>query len=143
MRGMAEIAANKDHPIELRAKMYAELAHYVYPKRKAIHMCHGGDGEPFEFTLNIGNSIEGVAALQYELFNFGDPETDIVVSFTILPSFSDWGRVRMDLNSRIRYELFKDFFWSVSLFDQFDSEPPSEGTERNDFGINTSVGWSF
>ena len=57
MRGMAEIAANKEHPIELRAKMLAELAHYVYPKRKAIDMYHDGADQPIEFTLKLGDKL--------------------------------------------------------------------------------------
>ena len=36
IRGMAEIAMSESHPIELRARMFLELAHYVYPKRKAV-----------------------------------------------------------------------------------------------------------
>ena len=55
IRGMAEIAADKQHPIELRARMYAELAHYVYPKRKAVDMHHDGLDEPYRFTINIGD----------------------------------------------------------------------------------------
>jgi hypothetical protein len=34
--GMARIAMNKKNPVELRARMYAELAQYVAPKRKAM-----------------------------------------------------------------------------------------------------------
>ncbi len=89
------------------------------------------------------SNIEGMGTVEYELFTFGDRETDITTTLTVLPSLSDWGRVRMDLNSRIQYEIFKDFFWGITLFDQYDSDPPSEGAERNDFGIYTSVGWSF
>jgi hypothetical protein len=59
IRGMAEIAANKRHPIELRARMYTELAHYVYPKRKAVDEHLDGSGEPFKFTLNIGDRGNG------------------------------------------------------------------------------------
>jgi hypothetical protein len=33
---MASIAANETNPPELRGRMYAELAQYVYPKRKAV-----------------------------------------------------------------------------------------------------------
>ena len=36
IRGMAEIAMSESHPVELRARMFMELAHYVYPKRKAV-----------------------------------------------------------------------------------------------------------
>ncbi|MFB3068986.1 MAG: hypothetical protein ACE1ZI_06900, partial [Acidobacteriota bacterium] len=89
------------------------------------------------------SSLEAMGVMEFELFNFGDPETDITTTLVVLPSLSDWGRFRMDLESRIRHELLKDFFWSVSLFDNFDSDPPSEGAEGNDFGVKTSVGWSF
>lgn len=41
IEGMALIAVNPDNNIDLRAKMYAELAAYLVPKRKAIE--HGGD----------------------------------------------------------------------------------------------------
>ena len=54
---MAEIAANTEHPIELRARMYSELAHYVYPKRKAIDPFHDGVDQPIEFTLKLGEKV--------------------------------------------------------------------------------------
>jgi hypothetical protein len=34
--GMTRIAMNKKNPVELRARMFAELAQYVAPKRKAM-----------------------------------------------------------------------------------------------------------
>jgi len=42
--GMAAIALNPKNPPELRGRMYAELAQYVYPKRKAVEYS-GLDGE--------------------------------------------------------------------------------------------------
>ncbi len=36
IHGMAEIAMGESHPVELRARMFMELAHYVYPKRKTV-----------------------------------------------------------------------------------------------------------
>ncbi len=33
--GMAHMAMDNSYPPELRAKMYSELAQYLYPKRKA------------------------------------------------------------------------------------------------------------
>ncbi len=36
IRGMAEIAMSESHTVELRARMFMELAHYVYPKRKTV-----------------------------------------------------------------------------------------------------------
>ena len=36
--GMAKIAMDISNPPELRGRMYAELAGYVFPKRKAVEM---------------------------------------------------------------------------------------------------------
>ena len=38
IEGMARIAMNEAHPPELRGRMYAELAQYLYPKRKALDL---------------------------------------------------------------------------------------------------------
>jgi len=50
IEGMARIAVNPNYPIELRARMYAELAQYVVPKRKAIE--HSGIG-PNQLTIVV------------------------------------------------------------------------------------------
>ena len=46
IEGMARIAMNEANPLELRGRMFAELAGYVAPKRKAIeHSSEDGSGE--------------------------------------------------------------------------------------------------
>jgi hypothetical protein len=44
IRGMVEIARNPDASLELRGRMNAELAHYVFPKRKAVEHSGAGGG---------------------------------------------------------------------------------------------------
>jgi len=52
IEGMARIAMDKKHPPELRGRMYAELAQYLYPKRKAIeHKGDGPDGPSIEVVI--------------------------------------------------------------------------------------------
>jgi hypothetical protein len=46
---MALIATNENNPVELRARMFVELAQYVAPKRKAVE--HSGDGAMLEALL--------------------------------------------------------------------------------------------
>jgi hypothetical protein len=38
IEGMARIAMDCSNPVEIRARMYAELAQYVAPKRKAVQV---------------------------------------------------------------------------------------------------------
>jgi len=44
IEGMARIAMDKSNSIELRAKMYSELAPYIFPKRKAMDINSNSDG---------------------------------------------------------------------------------------------------
>ena len=38
IEGIARIATNEKHSLELRGRMFAELAQYVYPERKAMEL---------------------------------------------------------------------------------------------------------
>jgi hypothetical protein len=53
--GMAPMAMKKKNSVELRARIFAELAQYVAPKRKALE--HKGDDGMIETLLaRIGSS---------------------------------------------------------------------------------------
>jgi hypothetical protein len=47
--GMARIAMDKKTPLDIRARMFSELAQYVAPKRKALE--HSGDAGMIEALL--------------------------------------------------------------------------------------------
>jgi hypothetical protein len=62
--GMARIAMNKKTPVELRARMYSELAQYVACKRKAIeHSSDAGMIETLLLRLDA-EAVDGAAALR-------------------------------------------------------------------------------
>ena len=52
IEGMSRIAADPKNSPELRGRMYAELAQYVYPKRKAIEV-GGIDGGQTPVELKV------------------------------------------------------------------------------------------
>jgi hypothetical protein len=45
IEGMARIAMDSTAPVEVRARMFAELARYVAPKRRAVEHSAEGAGE--------------------------------------------------------------------------------------------------
>jgi hypothetical protein len=61
---------------------------------------------------------------------------------TVFPSITDAGRVRADLEIGLRRELVTDLFIELSVYDSYDSKPPEDGTD-NDYGIVTSLGYTF
>lgn len=52
IEGMARIAMDPQNSIEVRARMYAELAGYIAPKRKALQV-DGGDAKRVIFNIGI------------------------------------------------------------------------------------------
>jgi hypothetical protein len=99
--------------------------------------------EKFEDSPDYESNAELVAALGLETFRFDSPELDLSASLVVLPNVKTWGRYRLQANGKARIEIVRNLYWSLTIYESFDSDPPSETSRRNDFGINTSVGWSF
>ena len=60
VEGLARIAADPTADAALRARVYADLLPYLYPKRKALELT-GADGDPVGHSLNVifvGKSTE-------------------------------------------------------------------------------------
>ena len=89
------------------------------------------------------STIEGQLDAQLDAFRYNTPKLDLTTSLEIYPGISEWGRVRIDFDTRISYELIKDFFLTLSIFERYDSRPPSETAAKSDFGTTLSISWSF
>ena len=61
----------------------------------------------------------------------------------VFPSLTSWGRGRVDLDSSWRWELVKDFYWEFRFWLGYDSDPPTEGALQTDYGLSSSLGYSF
>ena len=88
-------------------------------------------------------NLEGVARVDFSMFRYDSPKTDLTTAMTVFPSLTQSGRVRSEFNINFRHELISDFFWDLSAYNSYDSEPPTEDASKNDYGIVTSLGWSF
>lgn len=88
-------------------------------------------------------NAEGLFGFYWNLFIHHKPKTDLSFDFTTYPSLTETGRVRLDLDTRLRREIVKDFFVDLSFYLNYDNQPPAEATATTDFGFVTSVGYSF
>lgn len=92
---------------------------------------------------DVARNIEGFFAIDTQFFKLYSPKFDIVNQFAFLPNFSTRGRRRLQYSSRLRLELIKDFFVSLTFYDSYDSKPPSVTASKNDYGFTTGISWSF
>jgi len=100
------------------------------------------------FSGADGNGgVQGVFGGTVDWFEFSSPELDLASSLVMFPSFTDWGRVRAKMDVSLRWEIIDDLYWQLSFYDDYDSEPLDENDEPsgslNDYGITTSLGWSW
>lgn len=88
------------------------------------------------------NDVEGYLDTRYEFFLYDTPETSLNTAVTLFPGITDSGRLRANLTFYIKRELISDLFLELRVYGSFDNRQPDEA-ERSDYGLVTSVGYSF
>jgi len=144
--GTASILQSSELQLDLRSNVGGGVGNYLVRNNRWLFSALGGaiwtnerftDGDP---SLTDKNSGEGFAGVELNAFDIGS--VDILSSFTVVPSFTESGRVRMDFRTDFQWELIKDFFLRVGFTNNYDSSPVGDAPS-NDYVFGTSVGWSY
>lgn len=99
--------------------------------------------ERYISTDSASSGVEGMLSAAFRAFRYDQPKLDASLTSQAFPSFTVRGRVRLQNDLRVSYELIKDFMLTGTLFDTFDSKPPSEVASKHDFGTTLSISWTF
>lgn len=90
------------------------------------------------------NSVELLVAADFAAFRLDSPKLDATANLQTYTSLTESNRIRTDLDTRVRYEVFKDFFLQLSLKASYDTNPPSvENPVKSSYNSGLSVGWSW
>jgi hypothetical protein len=100
-------------------------------------------GDPRTVSSSSKESLEGMLGVNYSRYIFDDPTVDLTVSLFTFPSLTTSGRNRAQFDVNFRWELINDLFWELSYYNTYDSDPPSGSASTSDYGIVTSIGYSF
>jgi hypothetical protein len=99
--------------------------------------------ERYISTDSASTGIEGSLSAAFRAFRYDQPKLDAQLTTQAFPSFTIRGRVRLQTDVRLSYELIKDFMLTVTAFDTFDSKPPSEVASKHDYGTTLAISWTF
>ncbi len=136
---------NDELDLELRSLAGAGLGHYWLQSSNAAFSTLGGlvlTNEKFDGESKQ-DSVEAMLRGQYEFFHFDDPDVDVSASLTVFPSLTVGGRIRSELALKARYELVKDLYFELGYIRSQDNKPPSENASKNDWSLNSSLGYKF
>jgi len=89
------------------------------------------------------NNVELPMTTQFQAFKYGAPELTTTLAFTYFPSLTDPGRHRFNSSLKFSMEFFSDFWFSIEFYDDFDNRIPSTGKKSNDYGIVSTLSYSF
>jgi hypothetical protein len=89
------------------------------------------------------NLFQGYILADFQLFSMGGLTTTLSNTLVVVPVISQAGRWRISNVTSFKREIITDFYFNVSLNEFFDSKPPTEDTNKNDFSVTTSFGISF
>jgi hypothetical protein len=143
---IAQLQRNTELNLDLRSLIGGGLGIIFIQTNRTLLSLGGGLGVSQEHfsTLAGGRSgTEVILVLDYSTFTYDYPSTEISASLVVFPSLTESGRVRLEFDSSLRRELVKDFYFNLRLFDSFDNKSFVEGAEENDWGVVTSLGWTF
>ena len=129
--------------LDLRSSIGGGMGRYLVRNNRWLLSINGGGAwthEKFEDPLvSDENSGEALGAVEFNAFNIGD--LNILAQFSVFPSLSDLGRVRINFRNDFKWDLPQDLYFSVGFTNNYDSSPPTD-TPNNDYIFSTSVGWS-
>jgi hypothetical protein len=121
------------------------LGHYLVRSNRAIFAFGGGLSVNQELPVD-GEAVENLNALvtvRQSFFTYDFPRTNMTLAADVFPSLSQWGRVRLEFNGSIKREIIRDFTVGFSIYDSYDSKPPTDDAKKNDVGLSLTVGWIF
>jgi hypothetical protein len=91
----------------------------------------------------VSDNFEFLASMQYKWFRYSHPKIDVTTGFNLYPSFTTSGRIRFEYDLTAKIEILKDVFFSVTFYENIDNNPSSKSSSKNDWGVITSIGYSF
>jgi hypothetical protein len=142
---IAQAERNDELELKLRVTLGAGTAYRALRSNNMELSFQGGLAGLSERYLGADTAyyLTGYLAGVWDAFRYDTPKLDVGIALTAYPYLTDLGRLRLQLDLRVKYELFADFNVGITFGDTFDSRPPDPSASNNDFVTSVTVGWSY
>ena len=89
------------------------------------------------------NTVPLALITDYQFFNWSGLDTDLSSRLSIQPVLNDQGRWRISFAAYLSQEILGDLYVRIGVVEEYDSDPPSAGANKNDVSVTTSLGWTY
>jgi putative salt-induced outer membrane protein YdiY len=89
------------------------------------------------------DSVEAIFSGRWDWFRYDSPELDWSTFLEVIPNLSDWGRVRANFDTSLKWEVVSDLKLGISFYSTVDNKDVEGDASSNDYGVNTNVTYEF
>jgi len=142
---LAFIERNTDLGVDLRSAGGLTAGRHLQRSSRSTTLLAAGleAGRERLTTGGTLSNLDAIALFSTSFYRYDYPQSHADISLMVFPALNNPGRVRANLDAKLKRELFADFFAAITLYDTFDSRPRVLDASRNDIGATFSIGWSF
>jgi Protein of unknown function, DUF481 len=142
--GFSQLQQNEELSLNLRAVFGGGPLRVAIQTNQTVLSLLGGvayTSEQYAGSDDV-SVLEAVAGADWDWFTYDGRSTNM--GFTALTFYALTGdaRFRLEINTSFKSDIISDLYWSINMFETFNSLPPT-GQKKNDFGISATIGWSF
>jgi putative salt-induced outer membrane protein YdiY len=144
--GLTSVERNEETGIEARVLVGGGYGRYFLQSASNEVAALVGIGATREWATGAADdqtSLEGILGVDWRIFDFASPTTSLSAKGLLYPSLTESGRYRTDASVSLRREIVSDFYIDLSFYQTYDSDPPDLEAATTDYGIVTSLGYSF
>jgi hypothetical protein len=143
--GSTALQTNDELGIDLRGLFTAGTGRFVMQTKRTELYLAAGLAANRELTVESENdtNLEGLLQAQWNFFKLHTPKSNINASLSLFPGITDSDRFRGTFDIALRQEFIADLFWDLTFYLNYDSKPPQGAAATEDYGVITSLGYSF
>ncbi|HEX7036622.1 MAG TPA: DUF481 domain-containing protein [Pseudomonadales bacterium] len=142
---LGRLRAEEDEELDLDSRFLVGggAGRTLLQSNRTVVTLYGGLDSIWErYAVQSGTdrSTEAFLAVEWDWFEIGG-DVELLTGATVYTGL-EHSRTRLDLGVSLRHELFASLYWSLNLFQTYDSDPP-EGLENHDAGLSFTLGRGF
>lgn len=138
---------NTELNIGSRYQLFGGGGYYFLRKpSQELHSIVGlaGNREQSEIEpITVTENLELVASFTFHQFKFRNPQFDVAANVNTYTSLTVPGRIRIDAELKVMWEIFSDFKWNITFYDNYDRKPPGSDQPSNDWNVSTGLTYTL
>lgn len=143
--GAVSAEHNEELGLDLRTSLTAVGSRYLVETNRTVLRLSLGLAATHESYIaadSTSYNLELPLEVYYSRFTFHDPESNIGLTVAVYPSLTTQGRYRSSIKVDLDHEVYKDLYFVIGLYYDYDSKPPGDAA-KDDYRLSTSLKWTF